>query len=218
MSSRADSPVVSHVSLVRRIENAAHRDDSRGVTFVVGGTEEVVPWRDLHREAKGYAAALQARGIEPGDHVALLSPTTRPLVTAIQAVWLAGATLVVLPLPMRLASIEEFVAQTRQRIRNCDAKLVLVDEELEPFVTAEPGDPPMIRIKELSSADPADWARVEDDHGRLAILQFTSGSTSDPKGVMLPDRTLCANLDGIAAVPALDPDTDVLVSWLPLYH
>ena len=46
------------------------------VTFVVGGDEVVVPWRELHEQAKGYAAALQARGVRPGDHVALLSPTT----------------------------------------------------------------------------------------------------------------------------------------------
>ncbi|MFS8584401.1 MAG: AMP-binding protein, partial [Acidimicrobiia bacterium] len=100
-------------SLLRRLQRAAERDTA--VTFVVGGDEVVVPWRELHEQAKGYAAALQARGVRPGDHVALLSPTTRELVTAIQATWLAGATVVVLPLPMRLSSVEEFVAQTRQR-------------------------------------------------------------------------------------------------------
>jgi len=215
MSARADTPVDS---LVRRIENAVRDHAGNAVTFVVGGTEEIVPWPELHEEAKGYAAALQAHGVVPGDHVALLSPTTRRLVAAIQGVWLAGATLVVLPLPMRLASIEEFVAQTRQRIHSSDAKLVLVDEELAPFVVPEPDDPPMLRMKELSLGNPADWRRMSDDPDRLAILQFTSGSTSDPKGVMLPDRTLCANLDGISAVPALDPAYDVLVSWLPLYH
>ena len=105
---------------------------------MVGGGEDVVRWADLHEQAKGYAAALQARGVRPGDHVALLSPTTRELVTAIQATWLAGATIVVLPLPMRLSSIEEFVAQTRQRIHNADAKLCVVDPELAAFVVAEP--------------------------------------------------------------------------------
>ncbi len=68
------------------------------------------------------AAALQARGVGPGSHVALLGPTTRPFVTAIQATWLAGATVVVLPLPMRLASIEDFVAQTRRLIVHADAQ------------------------------------------------------------------------------------------------
>ena len=56
-------------------------------------------------DARRYAAVLQSRGVGPGAHVAILGPTTRSLVTAIEAVWLAGATTVVLPLPMRLASL-----------------------------------------------------------------------------------------------------------------
>jgi fatty-acyl-CoA synthase len=203
-------------SLLQRIERAAQSD--RTVTFVVGGAEDVVPWREIHRDAKGYAAALQARGVEPGDHIALLSPTTRMSATAIQATWLAGATVVVLPLPMRLGSIEEFVDQTRHRINHADAKLAIVDPDLAPFVSPAPDDPPMVSITELAEGDPGAWRRPPDDDDRLAILQFTSGSTADPKGVMLPDRVLCANLDAIAAVPRLDPDSDVLVSWLPLYH
>ena len=203
-------------TLLQRIERAAESD--RTLTFVVDGREEVVAWRDLHEHAKGYAAGLQARGIRPGDHVALLSPTTRALATAIQGTWLAGATVVVLPLPMRLGSIEEFVDQTRDRIHHADAKLVVVDAELAPFVTPAPGDPPLVPVGELAEGDPAAWRRPPDDPDRLAILQFTSGSTADPKGVMLPDRVLCANLDAIAAAPSLDPATDVLVSWLPLYH
>ncbi|HMG42812.1 MAG TPA: AMP-binding protein [Acidimicrobiales bacterium] len=201
---------------MQRIERSALA--GRAVTFVVGGNEDVTSWSNIHEEAKGYAAALQARGVGPGDHVALLSPTTRPLVSAIQATWLTGATLVVLPLPMRLGSIEEFVAQTRQRIHHADAKVVIVDPELAPFVTPEPGDPPMLEIGELDSGDASAWVRPADDPERLAILQFTSGSTADPKGVMLPDRAVCANLDGIAAAARLDPEADVLVSWLPLYH
>ena len=203
-------------TLLRRLERAAQRDTT--VTFVIGGEEKVVPWRVLHAEAKGYAAALQSRGVRPGDHVALLSPTTRELVTAIQATWLAGAVIVVLPLPMRLSSIEEFVAQTRQRIRSARAKVCVVDSELAAFVKPEPGDPPMVGFAELAPGDPAAYRRPADDPDGLVILQFTSGSTSDPKGVMLPDRVLRANLDAIAVAAKLDPDDDVLVSWLPLYH
>jgi fatty-acyl-CoA synthase len=202
-------------SLLQRLERAAERDTT--VTFV-GAGEDVVPWRVLHEQAKGYAAALQARGVRPGDHVALLSPTTRELVTAIQATWLAGATIVVLPLPMRLSSIEEFVAQTRQRIRNADARVCVVDPELAEFVVPEPADPPMVPVADLAGGDAAAWVRPDEDPDRLVILQFTSGSTSDPKGVMLPDHVLRANLDAIAEAAQLDPDDDVLVSWLPLYH
>src|SRR5262249_6198126 len=62
------------------------------------------------------------------------------------------------------------------------------------------------------------WRRPEDDPERLVILQLTSGSTADPKGVMLPDRVVQATLDAIEVAAQLDPDEDVLVSWLPLYH
>jgi len=207
---------VASLSLQERIARAAELDGT--VTFVVGGGEDVVPWRQLHEEAKGVASALQSRGIRPGDKVALLSPTTRGLVTAIQGTWLAGATIVVLPLPMRLSSIEEFVAQTRQRIHGADSALLAIDPDLAGFVTPERGDPPMVPMAELLAGDPTAWMAPPVDHERLAILQFTSGSTSDPKGVMLPDRVLCANLDAVAQSGRLDVDDDVLVSWLPLYH
>src|SRR4051812_8090709 len=170
------------------------------------------------------AAALQRRGVRPGSHVALLGPTTRVLYTAIQAVWLSGATLVVLPLPMRLGSIEEFAAQTRSRMRSADVTLLLVDPDLAPFVEPAPGDPPMVSFVDLLAdahrlgLTAAHLERPADDADALAVLQFTSGSTSDPKGVMLPNRTICANLDAIAAGTDLDATRDVMVSWLPLYH
>src|SRR5437868_6104437 len=55
------------------------------------------------------ASTLQARGVGPGTHVAVLGPTTRQLVTALRAIWLAGGTVVALPLPMRLGSIDAII-------------------------------------------------------------------------------------------------------------
>ncbi|WCO68919.1 fatty acyl-AMP ligase [Iamia majanohamensis] len=204
------------LTLPSRIEAAAQR--GRGtITFLQGDDAEAVTWADLHADARGMAAALQARGIGPGDHVALLGPTSRPLVTAIQATWLAGATVMLLPLPMRMGSIEEFVDQTRARLHHSDAALVLLDEQLAPFIEARPDDPPLVPLTELR-ADGGAFVAPHIDPERLAVLQFTSGSTSDPKGVMLPHRALCANLDAIIGATDFDPDDDVLLSWLPLYH
>jgi fatty-acyl-CoA synthase len=119
---------------------------------------------------------------------------------------------------MRLGSIEEFVAQTRARVRNADAVLLLTDPDLAPFVEARPGDPPMVLLDELAGAGrAASYERPPDDPDALAILQFTSGSTADPKGVMLPHRCITSNLDAMAVAADLQDD-DVLVSWLPLYH
>ena len=187
----------------------------RGVTFVVGGREDHVPWMQLQNDAQGAAGALAARGLGQGSHIAVLGPTTRAHVTLIEAVWLAGATLVVLPLPMRLASIDEFVQQTRRRIAQADIALVLVDPDFAAFVQTEPGDAPMLTYDQLGTAR---YTAPHVDPDSLAVLQFTSGSTADPKGVMLPHRTVCANLDAIAHAAAIDCDTDVMVSWLPLYH
>jgi fatty-acyl-CoA synthase len=128
----------------------------------------------------------------------------------------------VLPLPMRMGSIEEFVSSTRTRIRHGDAKLILIDDQLAPFYEAVPGDPPITSLGSVQPGpDNPGAAALElpsPDPERLVILQYTSGSTSEPKGVMIPDRVLGANLDALAEAARMDVETDVMVSWLPLYH
>lgn len=207
-------------TIVSRIEHAAKGDNS--VTFVTGDEPMTKTWSELHEEAKAMAAILQSRGIGHGDHVALLGPTTPALVTAFQAVWLCGATLVVLPLPMRLASIEEFASATRGRILRADCAAVLVDPDLAPFVEVGPEDPPLVNLDELAPQPGRpganDFIRPDYHEDDLFVLQFTSGSTSEPKGVMLPNHVVAANLDAICEAAEVDVNTDVMVSWLPLYH
>jgi fatty-acyl-CoA synthase len=204
-------------TLVRRIARAAERSGT--ITFIGSdpGSATTVPWGQLHADARDMAAALQARGVRPGDHVALLGPTSRALVTAIQATWLAGATVVVLPLPMRLGSFDEFVSQTRARVASADTSLVVIDGDLAAFLEPAPGDPPRVLLSDLKGRGD-DWVAPLDDPERLAIVQFTSGSTAEPKGVMLTDRHILANLDGAMAAARFDTESDVVVSWLPLYH
>ncbi len=205
-------------TLSNRILNAARTDGA--VTFVGSGEPVRVTWSQLHDEARAYAAVLQDRGIVPGAHVALLGPTSRELVTAVQATWLAGATVVVLPIPMRMGSIDEFVAQTRARVLAADVEVLVADPQLAAFLAPEPGDPPVLFYPELIEAAVAasPFTSPKEDRSQLAILQFTSGSTSDPKGVMLPQEAVCNNLDAIAQGAQVDPVRDVVVSWLPLYH
>ena len=187
----------SPTPIVSRLERATA--SPTGIRFVgasvAGPDGDFLSWAQLHEEARAVGAALQARGIAPGDHVAILGPTSRALVTAIQGCWLAGAASMVLPLPMRMGSLEEFVESTRARIRHGDAKLLLIDDQLAAFYEPVPGDPPIAPARRRccrAAATPAPDALEIPPHDpeRLVILQYTSGSTSEPKGVMIPDRVL----------------------------
>ena len=212
-------------STIARLERAA--DSGTAVRFVgksVMGPDgpEEVSWRQIHDEARAVGAALQARGLLPGDHVAVLGPTSRALMTVVRGCWLAGIASMVLPLPMRMGSLEAFIESTRARIRHGDAKLVLIDDQLADFYEAVEGDPPLAPLGSVLPGAPNVPAgealeTPPDDAERLVILQYTSGSTSEPKGVMIPDRVLSANIDACCAAAQLGTG-EVMVSWLPLYH
>ena len=98
-------------STIERLERAA--DTGNGVRFVGHSVAPdgpvFVSWRQIHDEARSVGAALQAKGLLPGDHVAVLGPTSRELMTVVRGCWMAGIASMVLPLPMRMGSLEEFV-------------------------------------------------------------------------------------------------------------
>ena len=210
--------------ITTRLELAADRPT--GIRFV---GQSVLPadgapfvsWRQLHDEARVAGASLQALGLGPGDHVAILGPTSRQLITIIRGCWMAGITSMVLPLPMRMGSLESFIESTRTRIRHGDARLVLIDDAFAAFYEGVEGDPPIMPMSSVlarpGAPSPERLETPLPDPERLVILQYTSGSTSEPKGVMIPDRVLGSNLD--AAVQAASiTEHEVLQSWLPLYH
>src|SRR3984893_2137996 len=102
------------LTLVERIEAAQSPGGGRSVRFVTGDRVDQVAWAQMLEDSAAAAARLQAAGVGPGVKGALLGITSGAMVTAIEATWLCGATVVVLPLPMRLASVEAFVDQTRE--------------------------------------------------------------------------------------------------------
>ncbi len=219
------SPRSSYVGIVERIITAADRPTGVrlvGPSVAPASGESFVSWREIHDEARVVGAALQARGLVPGDHVAILGPTSRQLITIIQGCWLAGLASMVLPLPMRMGSLDAFIDSTRARIRHGDAKLVMIDELLAPFFQHTAGDPPIEPMAAVMPGSPtAPTGELLEipahDPERLVILQYTSGSTSEPKGVMIPDRVLAANIDASCTAAEMG-EAEVMVSWLPLYH
>jgi len=207
-------------SLLSRLEQAADR--GADATFLVTDEPERVPWARVQDDARRLASAMQARGVGPEHRVALLGSTSRLLVTAIEATWLAGAAVIVLPLPTRLGSEEEFRAQTRTRVGLGEVTLTLADPEFVAAGILAPDDPTVTTFGELAAAAVgaagSSYERPSDDPDATAILQFTSGSTDDPKGVVIPGRCVLDNLAGIADRVPVDQEDDAVMTWLPLYH
>jgi fatty-acyl-CoA synthase len=146
--------------------------------------------------------------------VATLGPTTPDLVVSTMAIWHAGAVAVPLPLPMRLASIEAFIDQTRRRIEAADCSFLLVDPLFESQVPPIPG----VQVIPLGSLQSDREHSVSGADEDIALIQYTSGSTNEPRGVTLTHANLLASTHSMAEGAAFVPETDVVFSWLPLYH
>jgi len=205
--------------LIARLEAATeHATD----IVLLDGPEPVrIPWARLHEEACQIAAALQQRGVAPGDRVALLGATSRPFVAALEGCWLAGAAVTVLPLRTRLEPEADFRGRTLARVAQCEPSLSICDPDQADMATGA-SVPAPVTLPELvdaaSGLPESSYDRPADDPEATAILQFTSGSTADPKGVVIPQRCVMDNLDAILDRAPLDLSNDVIVSWLPLYH
>jgi acyl carrier protein len=188
---------------------------------------------ELYAAGQRCAAELARRGVPAGGRVALMLPTSRAFFVSYAGILLAGAIPVPIYPPFRADRIEEYAARQSAILNNAEVCLLLtfrraeaVAKLLRPRVgslsevadaeklieAADKAPPPSPGVPPLHVT--GSRARKGSD---LALLQYTSGSTGDPKGVMLTHANLLANMRAIGEVVQFGPG-DVGVSWLPLYH
>ncbi|MBI5547818.1 MAG: fatty acyl-AMP ligase [Deltaproteobacteria bacterium] len=188
-------------------------------------SETVLPFQEIHQRASRVAQALGELGIAAGDRVALALPTAPSFVEALFGVLLAGAVAVPLYPPLRLGRLEEYHQRTARMLLRVGARLVLTDARIrrllgEPMALARP-ELGCRLVEDLRTSSAAS-GRVDSRAGPddLAIIQFSSGSTVEPKPVALTHANILANLAAIdRVIPADDGGrTQSGVSWLPLYH
>ncbi len=215
------APAPRFPTLARALSAAAGHPS--GVTFVdLKERERWLSWREVHERALHAAAAYRAWGVRPGDAVAIVLRTEPAFLDAFFGAWLAGAVPVPLYPPVRLGRLEEYLASTARMITRSGARLVvsrggtrrLLGEAVErsrPALGCRDAD------DLLGAAAGGGTAATDAAPGDLGLVQFSSGSTVDPKPVALTHGALEAQADALVALVA-PTAADALVSWLPLYH
>ena len=176
---------------------------------------------ELAAASRAIAAGLIERDIMPGDRVALMLPTGTDFFCTFFGVLYAGAIPVPIYPPMQRSQIEQYARQQAGILRNAGARtLVTVPEGLKLGTLLQGLVPTLSSIESTAtlSAHRHDAPLLHPGQGsETALIQYTSGSTGDPKGVILSHTNLLANIRSIGRAIDLD-SADVLVSWLPLYH
>jgi len=194
-----------------------------GITFVdLHERETFVPFREIHARARRTAAALRQAGVSAGDRVALVFPTSPAFLDAYFGTLLAGAVPVPLYPPFRLGRLPEYHAATARMIDAAGASLVLADARTRKLLgQAIERSRPRLGCRSLEdlSVEGDGELHAAVDPEALGLIQFSSGSTTDPKPVALSHAALMAQLSALKALlPPEDRFPQRGVSWLPLYH
>ena len=234
----ADTDIFSAETLMDVLRYRATRDAERAHLLITEGTEEgernvTLTFGELYAAGQRCAGELARRGVPVGGRVALMLPTSRAFFVSYTGILLAGAIPVPIYPPFRADRIEEYAARQSAILNNAEVCLLLtfrraeaVAKLLRPRVSSllDVADAEkLIDAAEKAPPPPPGVAPVHVTGSRarkssdLALLQYTSGSTGDPKGVMLTHANLLANIRAIGEAVQLGPE-DVGVSWLPLYH
>jgi acyl carrier protein len=178
-----------------------------------------VTYGALRHEARAVAAGLLERGVSPGESVALMLPTSREYFVTFFGILLAGAIAVPLYPPVRPALIEEHLRRQSAILQNARATVLVSPPEARALSRLVRSHVESLRSVLTPDQLPAsyDTALPVAQPRDIALLQYTSGSTGNPKGVVLTHHHLLANIEAMIRATAVEPE-DVFVSWLPLYH
>ena len=174
-------------------------------------------WGEVHERARRIAGGLAAAGVGHGDAVPVLAGAPAEIAPAGQGVWMRGASLTMLHQPTPRTDLQRWAGETTAVIKMIGAKTVVISD---PFLAAAPLLAELgmrvLSIDQLLDSRPI--APVETDDDDVALLQLTSGSTGSPKAAQISHRNVVSNAEAMFIGANVDIDTDVIVSWLPLFH
>lgn len=182
-----------------------------------GDTYEHWDWDRWRAEASSMAAGLRAIGVERGSRVACVLTNCPAACALVPAVWLAGGTALSLPTIARGMSLDAYLAQLRRICAASDPIVLLMEEQ---FLTALPeGSIPEAKAASYESlSSSARFEATPPDGEEIAFVQYSSGSTSEPRGCALSARAVARHLRILAERLDVDTARDATNCWLPLSH
>lgn len=199
---------------------ANHPDRTHIHLYNDDGGEEEITYHGLWERAQSIASGLQNLGLEAGEPVVLMLQTGGDYFGCFFGVLLSGGVPVPIYPPARPSQIEDHIRRQQGILKNCRASTLITMPEATHIARLLKSQADTLRhvvtAAQLEGETTATErpARGPDD---TAFLQYTSGSTGNPKGVVLTHANLLANIRTMGSHIRASPD-DVFVSWLPLYH
>ncbi len=181
----------------------------------------VLPYSELRTRAVELALRLHGMGLERGSRIALVADTHPDFQVLFFACQYAGLVPVPLPAAVHLGGRQAFVAHLRAMLKDCQAQAAFAPESFASFL-AEAADGMELRVAgTLEAFQQLPRARAlpaPPQPDELAYLQYTSGSTRFPRGTMITQSAVLANLAGILQFGVQIRRGDRFMSWLPYYH
>ena len=198
---------------------ARHGERTHIVLWHGDGKETNLTYQHVVEQAQAVSGGLRQARLQPGERVAVMLPTSEAFFAAFFGVLYAGGVPTPIYPPARPSQIEEHLKRQAGILHNAQAVLLIAAREALAVARLLKLQVESLRevvsVDELRKGGGSFKLRVKADD--IALLQYTSGSTGDPKGVMLSHSNVLANIRAMGAAMEASP-TDVFVSWLPLYH
>ncbi|MET0897055.1 MAG: fatty acyl-AMP ligase [Mycobacterium sp.] len=174
-------------------------------------------WHEVNDRARRIAGGLAAAEVSHGDAVAVLAGAPAEIAPTAQGIWMRGASLTMLHQPTPRTDLQRWAEETAAVIKVIAAQVIVISD---PFMPAAPVLESLglrvVTVAQLLDSEPAETVPTAEDD--VAMMQLTSGSTGPAKAVTITHRNLVANAEAMFVGAEYDLDTDVIVSWLPLFH
>jgi len=181
---------------------------------------EVITYKQLKQEAEKVAIGLQQKHVEPGQTVALMLPTGPEYFYSFFGILLAGAVPVPIYPPVRMNQLEDHLIRHAAILKNALVTvLITVPEAKRVAQLLKSQVDTLNHVSTLSdlTSKPGNYQTPAIGPDAIAFIQYTSGSTGNPKGVVLTHQNLIANIRAFGEAAKVTAK-DIVVSWLPLYH